>query len=187
MVYSSIAALLAAVLSYFFFDKEIVAFFCEHKLHFFRYITYLGDSAPYIFGSLIIYFLYRKRQKIAQKALFVFSSVFASGLVAVMLKVLIGRPRPKVYLHDHIYTPQLLEFHSKFWSMPSGHTTTAFAVAASFSFIWPRYKVLFFLAAILVALSRVALCKHYLSDVIVGAVLGTIVTYLLHKRYFNAI
>lgn len=187
MVYS-IAALLAALLSYFFFDKEIVAFFCEHKIAIFRYITYLGDSAPYMAGSLLLFILYRKKKPhIAQKALFVLSSVFASGVVAVFFKVLIGRPRPKIFLHDHIYSPQFLEFHSKFWSMPSGHTTTAFAVAASLGFIWPRYKALFFLIAALVALSRIALCKHYLSDVIVGAVLGTIVAYLLHKRYFNAI
>ncbi len=184
----SIAALLAAVLSYFFFDKEIVAFFCDHRIELFRYITYLGDSAPYIVGSFLLFIFYRKKKRdVAQKALFVLSSVLASGVVAVIFKVLIGRPRPKVYLHDHIYNPQFLEFHSKFWSMPSGHTTTAFAVATSFSIIWPRYKILFFIAAALVALSRVALCKHYLSDVIVAAVLGTFIVYLLRKRYFDAI
>jgi membrane-associated phospholipid phosphatase len=61
-------------------------------------------------------------------------------------------------------------------SMPSGHTTTAFAVAAALFFALPtelrrRHRWLMLLAA-LTGLSRIAVGAHWPGDVAVGASLG---------------
>jgi len=58
------------------------------------------------------------------------------------------------------------------YSFPSGHTIAAFAITLS---VGQFYDPLFFpllLTAVLIATSRIMLGMHYLSDVIVGMVLG---------------
>jgi undecaprenyl-diphosphatase len=56
--------------------------------------------------------------------------------------------------------------------MPSGHALTAFAAATVLSAIAPWLRVPLFGLAGTIALSRVYLGVHYLSDVLVGAALG---------------
>lgn len=58
-------------------------------------------------------------------------------------------------------------------SFPSGHTTFAFTQAVIYSHHYPRLRIPMFAYAALVGLSRVYLAKHYPSDVLGGAVLGT--------------
>jgi undecaprenyl-diphosphatase len=60
------------------------------------------------------------------------------------------------------------------FSFPSGHTITAFAVAISLGGFYPEMLpgLLFF--AVSIAASRIVLGMHFLSDVLAGAALGTI-------------
>lgn len=57
-------------------------------------------------------------------------------------------------------------------SFPSGHTTAAFAVATMEAFYHPHEAAYWYLGAGLIAESRVGLHRHYLHDVLAGAVLG---------------
>ncbi|MFA6961441.1 MAG: phosphatase PAP2 family protein [Opitutaceae bacterium] len=104
-----------------------------------------------------------------------FAGVFAgasAGLLALVLKFIIGRPRP--YLH---VANQLSWFarSSAYESFPSGHTTHCFAVAAAVVVLAPSWGVLFMAGATVVAWSRLYLWKHYLSDVLAGAGLGVLI------------
>jgi membrane-associated phospholipid phosphatase len=58
-------------------------------------------------------------------------------------------------------------------SFPSSHAANAFAIAWVLARRWRRGALLFFLAATVVALSRVYLDRHFPSDVLVGAAIGT--------------
>jgi undecaprenyl-diphosphatase len=59
------------------------------------------------------------------------------------------------------------------FSFPSGHTMTAFSIALVISYFYPGFEgTLYFLAAS-IAVSRVVLGMHFLSDVLAGAVLGS--------------
>lgn len=60
-------------------------------------------------------------------------------------------------------------------SMPSGHTAAAFAMAVALSWRWPRATAIWFATAAGVGVSRVLLDRHFLSDVVLGALLGTAV------------
>jgi membrane-associated phospholipid phosphatase len=65
---------------------------------------------------------------------------------------------------------------SNYYSLPSGHTSTAFALAtvAERHYGWRAGLPAYALAAG-IGLSRIESNKHYLSDVIAGATIGTIV------------
>ncbi len=183
MAYSIIAALLAAFISMLWLDYDAARFFHHHHFAVFEPITHLGNAAIFLLAGLGAYLYYKKRNPpYAKKGLFLFLSVLISGLITTTLKIIISRPRPKLFLSEHLTAPHFFELKGKFWSMPSGHTTTAFAAMVSLGIIFPKYRYLFWAVALLVALSRVALVQHYPSDVIVGALIGTLTALMLARR-----
>lgn len=100
-------------------------------------------------------------REMLEKLEFATSALVANGVVTVILKELIGRERPNS--------------HNKH-SMPSGHTSHSFAVAAVANELYGhKVGTAAYLIAGLVAISRINDNEHYLSDVIVGAGLGTII------------
>lgn len=68
-------------------------------------------------------------------------------------------------------------------SFPSGHTSSAFALATSFSLAYPKWYIIApsYLWAGSVAYSRLQLGMHYPSDVIAGALVGAGCAYICHK------
>jgi Membrane-associated phospholipid phosphatase len=108
--------------------------------------------------------------------------VLASGVTGV-LKGLLGRSRPYVTADTN---PRDFKFGKGFSgedrsSFPSGHTTTAFAAASAVTSevqrMWPRYTwyvaPVMYGGATLVGLSRMYHNKHWASDVVLGAGIGT--------------
>ena len=81
--------------------------------------------------------------------------------------VCIGRERPPI-------AEQLLYHFNP--SMPSGHAVAAFALATVISYLSTRAWVqqLAWCVAVLVALSRLYVGVHWLSDVFVGGTIGVI-------------
>jgi undecaprenyl-diphosphatase len=100
---------------------------------------------------------------------------FAAGGLANVLKDVFDRPRPP--LVDPAIHPLVAVPHD--YSMPSGHAATAFAAAVAVGLVRPRLRVPLLALAALVAISRVWLGVHYLSDVLVGAALGSVVSLTL--------
>jgi membrane-associated phospholipid phosphatase len=102
--------------------------------------------------------------------------VFAvAGLANIILKLAIGRPRPKEVLWNNAHPWQHLPLgDSSFMSFPSGHTATTAALAVVLAAILPaRWRPLAWAWVVLVAAARVlAVTPHYLGDVIAGAALG---------------
>jgi len=111
-----------------------------------------------------------------------FIIVAAAGLADDVLKILFGRARPYLWLAGDESGFGFFRYSAKFASFPSGHTTTSFAAALALGMILPRHKPWFLLAALLIAVSRIVLDVHYLSDVVAGAMLGMAVAILLGKR-----
>lgn len=73
------------------------------------------------------------------------------------LKAVVREKRPDSNAHD---------------SFPSGHASSAFAVATVESSLHPRQAPLWYLGATLIAASRVSLHRHTVADVVAGAALG---------------
>ena len=187
MAYSISFVLLGALCSFFFLDQPIANFFHLHPLSVFSFITSFGNSAAYLVVSLLLFIWFRKKKRLlAKKALFIFASIAISGIIVDILKIIIARPRPKIYFSEHLYKPEFFKLKAAFWSMPSGHSATAFALGVGLGLLYPRYKYLFWFLASLVALSRIILTQHFLSDVLIGGMIGAITAIMLYKRMFGA-
>jgi undecaprenyl-diphosphatase len=63
------------------------------------------------------------------------------------------------------------------FSFPSGHTITAFAVTVSLSAFYPDLRIGLLFCAFSVAISRIVLGMHFLSDVLAGALIGASLAY----------
>lgn len=110
--------------------------------------------------------------------------MFVAGLVSLFIKIGVGRPRPKKMLWEGIYDPQWLVFSAGYWSFPSGHTVTTFAILSVLWPWYPRAKWFFLLAAMVLAAARVtAITPHFVGDILAGAALGYTIGWFLRKKY----
>lgn len=98
-------------------------------------------------------------------------SFAASGIAAQALKHVIGRARPRLEDIWGFAGPNLT---GGLDSLPSGHTVTSFAIAATLGGFFPRARVPLYVAAVLIGISRVALGSHYPLDVAAGLVVGVL-------------
>jgi undecaprenyl-diphosphatase len=65
------------------------------------------------------------------------------------------------------------------YSFPSGHTVSAFTLGAMISLFYPAVTCICILIACLVGISRIYLGVHYPSDVLIGAILGSISSFFI--------
>jgi undecaprenyl-diphosphatase len=91
-----------------------------------------------------------------------------SVLLFLGLKRFAGRRRP-CEIEPHCWTTLLPPDQ---FSFPSGHTMTAFAVAVPMLLFYPTLAPGLLFCALSIAMSRILLGMHFLSDVIAGAALG---------------
>ena len=97
-----------------------------------------------------------------------------SGIaVFLRLKRIFRRRRPCVF-EPHCWATLLPPDQ---FSFPSGHTITAFAVAVSLARFYPDLAIGLLFCALSVAASRILLGMHFLSDVVAGAAIGTLLAF----------
>jgi len=92
----------------------------------------------------------------------------AGAILFLVLKKTTGRRRPNA-LFPHCWATLLPPDQ---FSFPSGHTITAFAFTVAVGSIYPHAIGPLLFCALSVAMSRIVLGMHFLSDVVVGAMLG---------------
>jgi membrane-associated phospholipid phosphatase len=109
--------------------------------------------------------------------------VFAvAGVLSIALKLVVGRPRPKEMLFNHMPYGELHpiwqsgHFKASLMSWPSGHSASTFAIGTLLLLAYPEHKKLILTVMVVLAASRfLALTPHYLGDVVAGATVGTVV------------
>lgn len=131
-------------------------------------LAYLGhgvlDGA--IAAAILAYGAATRNRRLRQAGWAALLAVLAAGALANLGKLLFEMPRP---------TP------SDSFGFPSGHTTTAFAVAGALGRAFPAAAPFFYLLAVLAGVGRLFDRSHFVTDVIGGGLLGS-VTGLLSAR-----
>jgi membrane-associated phospholipid phosphatase len=124
----------------------------------------------------IVFFVFIKNLR---NKFYIFSSAFfgaVTGFTIWGLKVYFNRPRPLSVFSSALHTVPWLDSAFEY-SMPSGHTAGGFSIGIFIILCFNKYlptyaSVILFLMAASCGISRIYLAQHYMSDVIVGAILG---------------
>ena len=162
-----------------------------------RLLTALGNSALYLVPlaiAIVTVWLLKRRarprdlplvQSWLGRLTFVFTAIAVSGLAVNLLKIIIGRGRPRVIDEHGLFAFSPFTIDSDFASLPSGHADTIFVLATIAVFAFPRWRVLIWSTASWLALTRVLIGAHFLSDVVAGAALGILTTLWLRRRFLE--
>ncbi|MBI5970376.1 MAG: glycosyltransferase family 39 protein [Deltaproteobacteria bacterium] len=149
-----------------------------------RFFSFIGNGIFLLGVSIALFlagYLFKQITLKETGAYCVFSAV-VSGVAAQVFKTAVERPRAAhaagaiLKLLDN---PALFDFTGKFNSFPSGHATVSFALAYVLSKRHPAFAPFFYIAAMLVGLSRIYLGSHYPSDAAAGAILGMITGWIV--------
>ena len=103
---------------------------------------------------------------------FVFLAISVPLAVGELLKYVIGRGRPFVGGSADAFNFVHFAGKEPYFSLPSAHSITAFALAFAIAAVWPRLRGLMIAYALVIAFTRLVLLAHHPSDVTAGAILG---------------
>ena len=101
-----------------------------------------------------------------------FLGLVLSGLMTQIIKHLIGRPRPRLWVEGVSHFGPTMA--SGLDSFPSGHTATAVAVALILGYHFPKASPIFMGLAAFIAVARLIGGSHFPTDILGGVALGLI-------------
>lgn len=205
VVKTVLIAVLAALLSSIFLDQILCAFFQNDLEPYMtvrkvaRELTDLGYSAKYFIIAVLMMLAammirrffskpYPHTKTIFDWGAKLFLSMLASGIVIHVFKFLIGRGRPHVSadFNPFIFHPMMTDPHYN--SLPSGHSQTIFVLVAILCLFLHKesqknLRLCILLAGAVLAFTRVVTHQHFLSDCILGATIGFLVTVKMCEWY----
>lgn len=143
-----------------------------------RILSFIGSKWGMI-ALVVILLCFKKTRKLG------FYVMVAGGVTAFfnsfIVKPIIQRDRPFV-TYPELENMCILagEEFPDGYSMASGHSATAMAVAVAIMFFSKKWGGVAMVMAFLIGLSRLGLCVHYPTDVLTGWILGAILAVGLH-------
>lgn len=175
---------------------------------FYRYYTHVAEWLPYALCVLILLVCR------AGDAVFAASCQALSALTTQIIKHIVVAPRPLTWFETNwpdIQLPLVEGVEMNRWfSFPSGHTTSFFAIFFALSVIltgyltkqtpaqknnilWGGVQILCFAAAAFGGYSRIYLSQHFALDVFGGTCVGVIITFVCYaifshyedKKWYN--
>jgi len=161
-----------AILSFFYFDVFISQCFENIRNYFltdlFMGITYVS-SGVIIFFILTSLFLWKEHKR--KWILPLWFTLALSAIISFFLKIVVKRPRP---YQLNLVSTLLEEASHNIWnfSFPSFQAMLVFCAIPILSKQFPKLKNTWVIFAVLIALSRVYLGVHFMSDVFIGGLIG---------------
>jgi len=138
-------------------------------------VIYFNLAAPLgVFTAGII----NHDQQLKKDAAYMFGAFVLSSALTHGMKITIKRERPYITYPDIIQREE-----ASGYSMPSGHTSSAFCMATSMSLVFPKWYVIApaYLYAVTVGYARMYEGVHYPTDVLTGAIVGAGSAWLSYK------
>lgn len=160
-------------------DRKINRYFTEHRLQWVQGImtitTHLGTGAVWV--AVYAFFLTFFHDRLTQ---LIYILVLAEAVALpfiVVLRYMTKRERPAISHHYFFLAPW------NRYSFPSHHALRVFIILVVGGAVFPAFLPLLMVTAAIVCFSRIYLAKHYLSDVLAGAFLGTLLALVSQNLY----
>lgn len=162
-------------------------------LHVLRWVTGFGNSSYSLIAGLVLlgWIALARRwgadlpveatRDFRSSLILLVGSVALSGFLASLSKNMVGRARPSFGPGAGVFDFTPFAFTPGLAAFPSGHATTATAIAVVCAIMFPRHAWVWLSIGATAALSRAFLGVHWLSDCLAGTALGAIVTLALHS------
>ncbi len=156
-------------------DEQALVWIAEHVRcglldPFMKLYTQLGNTGMLFIALGVLMLCFKPTRKAGVSAL----CAMLIGLIVVnfTIKPLVSRPRPWLVIESFV---NLVPEHDPN-SFPSGHTNAAFAFALAVCMAAPKrwMKIAAVCAAAVMGLSRLYVGVHFPSDVLAGAVIGSL-------------
>ena len=177
------------VASYLWFDQPVAYFVHDHDFRRWAWLaalTHIPDLL--VIGSVVVllaapFMLARPDgpSRAGRVPLAMAGSLAIAFFLKDQLKIVFGRAWPETWTHsnpslirDHVYGFFWWRFDNGFHSFPSGHTTLTFAVVSVLWLALPAWRWLGVGVGVAVAVGLLGMDYHFLSDVLAGALLGSL-------------
>jgi membrane-associated phospholipid phosphatase len=180
-VLSGILAVVLVALA-FHFDELVHNYITTHPNHalrsFMEKVSRFGDWPEHIALGLMLAGVawLRGSKKWVRIFLAMLIACALAGAAVRVIKIGTGRARPFVQTEEQWNGPSL---SSKFHSFPSGHTAASTAFFGVLLFVTWRIGLACLPIPMLIAISRMYVAAHYLSDVVFAAILGLLCAFLV--------
>ena len=141
---------------------------------------FFAEYSGYFLLFTLIFFLginFRKYWKMVLEA--IIAAFFTRFVLTGMIWWLWFKPRPFVALK---FFP-LIDHSAKESSFPSGHASFYFALSTIVYFYNKKVGIIFYIVSLLMILARVFVGVHWPSDILVGAILGILMGWILNKLF----
>lgn len=171
-------------------EKDLFLLFNSPHSPYLDSVMYLiSDKYPWILYSILLLFLLLYKQKGKECLLLVLGLVLlifvGDQLSSHVLKPLFQRYRPTHHPETMELVQTVLGYRGGSYGFISGHTTNYFSFA-TFTALLLRdrlYTVMAVLVAATVAYSRIYLGVHFITDVIPGIVIGSLIGWGVYTLY----
>jgi membrane-associated phospholipid phosphatase len=177
----------AVIGSYFWLDQSIalIAHNQSQRFHVFELLTQIPEyMAPIVLVFIVALGLWalagRPLTRFETVVTLAGASMAVAELIKDQLKFVFGRTWPETwvrnnpsFIQDGVYGFNPFHGGPGFASFPSGHATAICAVMSVLWICYPRFRSLYAVAIVVVAIGLIGADFHFLSDVIAGGFLGT--------------
>ena len=182
-LFGTLGALAATAIAFFALDRWMLAWAegvqSDATENVIRIVNRLGGGMNPVL--IVVFFLvagiaYLERRWVSYALAMAITGLVA-GTAAQIVKLVVGRARPELWLGHAHYAP------GSSTSFPSGHTVGAFALAGVLVFS-SRSVVLRVIAVVLacaVGLSRILAFRHWTSDVVASAAIGLVAAWVVSE------
>jgi membrane-associated phospholipid phosphatase len=175
------AVALMALIAAFFLDYAAAAWISVHSSPEIKKVMHtvsrVGDWPAHVVVGLIgIAVAFAAKSEVWMRIFLAMLIALAlAGVTGRALKFATGRARPSVKTEIHWNGPK---FSSKYHAFPSGHVAASAAFFAALFLARKKIGAPLLLIPIVIAVSRMVVGAHYLSDVTFAALLGVICAFL---------
>jgi membrane-associated phospholipid phosphatase len=159
----------------------------------FTFGRWYGSGAPtlYLFLTLYISGFIFKKVKLRDTGLLIGETYIFAGLITLIFKSIFGRARPFTNHGDFFFSGLDLSDNAYF-SLSSGHANVAFCLSMVLASTTDNIylKIFYYALAVNTCISRIYHNQHWLSDVVIGAMLAILVSSVLieiHRLKFKAL